>query len=396
MTFWLLAFWISLATIFYTYIGYGLLVYLLISIKAIFRPSPSVPQAGEYLPEVSLVVAAYNEKGFIEQKIENSLSLNYPREKLKLVFVTDGSDDGTDKIVAKYSEIKCYHQPQRSGKLAAIQRIWHYIDTPVAVLTDANSTLNPDAIRQLVRHFADPKTGAVAGEKKVVVEQEDHAGSAGEGFYWRYESQLKKWDAELHTVVGAAGELFAIRTELYEMLPLNTLIEDFHQSLRVTQKGYRVAYEDQAVALEAASVSVAEELKRKVRIAAGGIQAIVRLRSLLNPFAWGWTSFQYISHRVLRWTLAPLFLPILLISNVILAADGNLFYTLSAWGQVFFYLFAFLGWILENRKLRIKLLFIPYYFCVMNYAVYAGFVKYLRGKQSVNWERAQRQVTPRT
>ena len=391
MTFWFLAFWISLATIFYTYIGYGLIVFLLVKIKNYLRPVGPVPQAGEYLPELSLLVAAYNEQDFIREKIQNSLLLDYPSDKLKLVFVTDGSDDKTAEIVAEYPQIRHFHQPERAGKLAAIQRIWHEIDTPITVLTDANSTLNTEALQQLVRHFADSKTGAVAGEKKVVVRQTDHAGSAGEGFYWRYESRLKKWDAELHTVVGAAGELFAIRTELYKMLPLDTLIEDFHQSLSVTQKGYRVAYEDQAIALETASVSVSEELKRKVRIAAGGIQAIVRLRSLLNPFAWGWTSFQYISHRVLRWTLAPLFLPLLLISNFVLAMGGNIFYELAAWGQLTFYLSALFGWILENRKFRLKLLFVPYYFCVMNYAVYAGFVKYMRGKQSVNWERAERQ-----
>jgi cellulose synthase/poly-beta-1,6-N-acetylglucosamine synthase-like glycosyltransferase len=191
--------------------------------------------------------------------------------------------------------------------------------------------------------------------------------------------------------VGAAGELFAFRAALYEPVPADTIIEDFYLTLRIAQKGHRVMYAYEAFAAETASASVEEELKRKVRIAAGGIQAIVRLASLLNIFKYGMLSFQYISHRVLRWTLAPLALPIIFVANLILVTKGaGMFYSALLLAQALFYLAALAGYLLAKRKLKVKALFIPYYFCVMNYAVYAGFLRYMRGKQSVVWEKAER------
>jgi cellulose synthase/poly-beta-1,6-N-acetylglucosamine synthase-like glycosyltransferase len=216
------------------------------------------------------------------------------------------------------------------------------------------------------------------------------AGSAGEGIYWQYESLLKKWDAELWSVVGAAGELFAFRTEVYEHVPTDTIVEDFYLTMRIAQKGYRVQYEPEAFAVESSSASVAEELKRKVRIAAGGLQAVARLAPLLNIFRYGMLTFQYVSHRVLRWTLAPLFLPVLLAVNVLLALQGSPFYRGLLVLQILFYSAALAGYLFEKRKMKIKAFFVPYYFCLMNYSMYAGFVRLVRGRQSVLWERAKR------
>jgi len=191
-------------------------------------------------------------------------------------------------------------------------------------------------------------------------------------------------------VVGAAGELFSLRTELFEAVKKDTIIEDFYMTLRIAQKGYQVVYEPDAFAAEHSSASVKEELKRKIRIAAGGIQAIVRLASLLNIFRYGVLSFQYISHRVLRWTLAPLALPIILITNFILAMGGSPIYQFILGCQIMFYLMAILGYILETKKIKLKAFFVPYYFCIMNYAVYRGFFRYLGDNQSVMWERSKR------
>ncbi|MEM8908110.1 MAG: glycosyltransferase, partial [Bacteroidota bacterium] len=213
---------------------------------------------------------------------------------------------------------------------------------------------------------------------------------AGEGIYWKYESTLKKWDSELYSVVGAAGELFSIRTKLYEAVPQDTIIEDFFMTLRIAQKGYKVVYEPAAYAVESSSASVKEELKRKIRIAAGGIQAIIRLAPLLNVFKYGILSFQYISHRVLRWTLAPIALPILLLVNIALALHGEPLYQWLLVGQVLFYSSALVGYLLEKRAIKFKAFFVPYYFCIMNYAVFRGFYRILRGSQSVVWERAKR------
>ncbi|MBC8109979.1 MAG: glycosyltransferase family 2 protein, partial [Verrucomicrobia bacterium] len=292
-------FWICLFVVFYTYLGYGILLFLIVKFKRIFKGKPE-PLPNDFEPEVSFVIAAYNEEDFIREKISNTLAIDYPAEKLQLIFVTDGSSDRTPQIIAAYPQLQLFHQPERQGKIAAVHRVMPHIKTPVVIYTDANTYLNKEVVRNIVRHYANPQVGAVAGEKRILEKDEDDASGAGEGFYWKYESALKKWDSELYSVVGAAGELFSIRTELYEDIPKDTLIEDFYLTLRIAQKGYRVIYEPQASATETASADVKEELKRKVRIAAGGIQAIVRLKSLLNPFKYGVLSFEYISHRVLR------------------------------------------------------------------------------------------------
>lgn len=389
-----LFFWLSLFIVFYAYVGYGLLLYGLVRLKRILRPTAPLKVFEEW-PEVTFVVCAYNEADWIEEKITNSLSLDYPRDRIRFCFVTDGSDDETPNLVQHYPyppdvQWQLLHQPQRRGKIAAFQRAMRHIDTPVVISTDANTLVNTAGVRHLVRHFADAQVGAVAGEKRIRLGERDDASSAGEGIYWRYESALKRWDAELWSVVGAAGELFAFRLEAYEHVPTDTVVEDFYLTMRIAQKGWRVQYAPDAYAVESSSASVQEELKRKVRISAGGLQAVWRLAALLNPFRYGVLTFQYISHRVLRWTLAPLLLPVLLVLNVLLAASGQPFYQAVLVAQVAFYCAAALGYLLERRKLKVKALFVPYYFCVMNYAQYAGFLRFLRGSQSVLWEKAKR------
>lgn len=385
-----LLFWTSFAILFYTYFGYGILLFIYLRwIRRRPQDHESYKDL-EDLPELTLLIAAYNEGDFLIEKIENSFKLHYPKSKRKICFVTDGSDDNSLEILANYPEIEVFHEAERRGKMAAIDRVMPLIKTPITVFSDANSLLNPGALLQLVDHFADPEIGAVAGEKKIREENLGDA-TAGEGFYWKYESKLKAWDAELYSVVGAAGELFALRTDLYEVLPPDTIIEDFVQSMGIARRGYRVAYEAAAYAEEYSSASIPDELKRKIRIASGGIQAVVRMKELLNPFRYGVLTFQYVSHRVLRWTLAPLALVLLFISNIFLAFDSAFFQVFLEL-QLLFYLSAALGYFLEKRKIRLKFLFVPYYFCVMNYAVFLGFYRYLRGSQSVLWEKANRKV----
>jgi biofilm PGA synthesis N-glycosyltransferase PgaC len=384
-------FWSCFLLVIYTYIGYGILLRLLLGIKRWGTKNNYLERIDpNNLPNVTLLVAAYNEADCIAQKIHNSLSLDYPTERIKLLFVTDGSDDETPNIVSQYPQIQLLHTPARSGKIAAVHRSMAYVTTPYVVFTDANTLLNPDAIQQIVRHYNNPKVGAVAGEKRVQSEVADSASGAGEGFYWRYESTLKKWDSELYSVVGAAGELFSIRTNLYEAVPPDTIIEDFYMTLRIAQQGYRVIYEPLACATELPSASSGEELKRKIRIAAGGWQAISRLLPLLNVFKYGVLSFQYISHRVLRWTITPLALLLTFLLNISLAYFVGSLYTWLFIAQIIFYFLAFMGYLLEKKKVKIKVFFIPFYFVMMNYAVFAGFARFWRGNQSVVWEKAKR------
>lgn len=389
-----IVFWLLFFVVFYAFIGYGILLYFIIMIRRITGLSDKKNFESGYEPEVTLFIAAYNEKDFIAEKIKNCHELDYPPEKLHIMWVTDGSNDGTPEELKKYDDVKVFHLPERSGKIGAMNRGMKFVETPIVVFCDANTLLGNESIRRIVRLFSDPKVGCVSGEKRIFSKDMDSAAGAGEGLYWKYESTLKKWDAELYSVVGAAGELFAIRTELYEVVERDTLLDDFIISLRVAQKGYTIQYDPDAYAIETASANVKEELKRKIRISAGGIQSVVRLHSLLNFFKYGTLSFQYISHRVLRWTLAPLSLLLMLPTGLLLALkDGILtlqFYPVLFWLQILFYLSALLGWYLENRSIRLKILFIPYYFFIMNLSVFLGFKRYLKGSQTVNWERAKR------
>lgn len=384
-----ICFWVCIFIVVYSYVGYGLLLFLLVKIKRAFSSPKSAPATSSY-PEVTHVVAAYNEEDCIRQKIENSLNLDYPADKLKLLIVTDGSTDETVNIIKSYPQVQHYHDDARNGKIAAVNRIIRFVKSPVIVFSDANTTLNDEAIKNIARHFNNPEVGLVAGEKRVVSKEADGAAASGEGFYWKYESKLKQWDSELHSVVGAAGELFAVRTDLFDPVDENIVIEDFYISLKIAMNGHKVEYEPAAYAMESGSASVKEELKRKIRIAAGGIQAIVKLWPLLNIFKYGMLSFQYISHRVLRWTLAPLSLAIIFFTNLYLALNNGQLYQLIFVLQLLFYVFSAIGWILQNNNLKFKIFFIPYYFTMMNYAVYRGFFRFMRGSQSAVWDKAKR------
>jgi len=385
-------FWLFLFIIFYAYIGYGILLFLLIRIKRFMGKGKTKPIFPELEPDVTLFITAYNEKDFVAEKMKNSYELDYPSDKLHIVWVTDGSDDGTPELLKEYQGVEVHHQPERRGKIAAMNRGVKLVTTPIVVFCDANTMLGKESIRRIVHLFNDPKVGCVSGEKRIFSKDKDAAAGAGEGLYWKYESTLKKWDAELYSVVGAAGELFAIRTELYHEVEADTLLDDFIVSLRTAQSGYVIQYDPDAYAIETASANVKEELKRKIRISAGGIQSVIRLKSLLNIFKYGTLSFQYISHRVLRWTLAPLSLLLLLPINVALAWSKGFFglYSTLFYLQIVFYISALLGWYLENRTIRIKALFVPYYFFIMNLSVFLGFIRYIKRSQSVNWERAKR------
>ncbi|MDP4291889.1 MAG: glycosyltransferase family 2 protein, partial [Bacteroidota bacterium] len=318
------------------------------------------------------------------------------KDKLKIMWVTDGSDDGTPDLLQKYGNVIVLHEAERKGKVSAMNRGIQHVTTPIVVFTDANTMLGRQAIREIVRSFDDPEVGCVSGEKRILQKEKDAAAGSGEGIYWRYESKLKQWDSELGSVVGAAGELFAIRTALYPRVEPDTLLDDFIISLRIAMKGYSIRYCKEAYAIETSSANVKEEMKRKVRIAAGGIQSVIRLYPLLNIFKYGLLSFQYISHRVLRWTIAPFSLPFIIILNLFLAFNAGLpsltIYNIILECQILFYFIALIGWYLENKSIKSKVLFVPYYFSVMNLSVYRGLWRYLSGQQSVNWNRSQRGV----
>lgn len=383
-------FWLALVVVGYTYAGYGAVLYCLVRLRRARRPAAPRGGVSADLPEVALVVPAFNEADCIAAKIANARALDYPSDRLRLLIVTDGSTDGTPDIARRFPDVTVLHRGERLGKAAAINHAMSRVRSPVVVLSDANTLLNREALREVVRHYADPAVGGVAGEKRI--RPRDGAASAGEGLYWRYESWLKRLDAELWTVVGAAGELLSFRRDLFTPLEEDAIQDDFLLSLRIAARGYRVVYEPRAYATEDASASVGEELKRRIRIAAGGWQSMLRLRSLWNARRHPVLTLQYLSHRVLRWSAVPFLLPLLLPVNALLAAGAPVYRALL-WAQAAFYGLALAGYLGDRRGRRLRALVAPYYFVLANYAVLRGFARFLTRRQPATWERVRRVAT---
>lgn len=380
-------FWICAFVVFYTFFGYGIIIWIAVKIKERFSRPETYPMKEEF-PDVTLLIAAYNEEDIIAQKMENCRALKYPQDKLHLVWVTDGSTDSTPKLLSGYPENTVLHQPGRSGKTEALNRAMKYVSTPYVIMTDANTALNEDAIYLIVRKFDNPHVGCVAGEKKVISSGENAA--ATEGLYWKYESFLKDLDDRLNSAMGAAGELIAIRRELWTDIPKGTLGDDMFVSMGVIRKGYKIAYCKQAYAAEKPSADIREEKKRKVRLAGCAMQNVMTLKDLMNPFKYGLTAFQFVSHRVLRWVLTPSCLILLLLSNLAMVLMGApLFYQIVLGLQVLFYLAALAGMILD-RKEKAGILRVPYYFLFTNFTTFAGVGYLLRNKGNAAWEKARR------
>jgi len=384
-------FWIFLGIVVYTYFGYTLVLFLFAGIHRLFSKK-STDNELNYEPAVTLFIPAYNEDEFIDRKMENIRTLDYPPDKLKVIWITDGSTDLTREYLARYDGISVFHEAERRGKIHAMNRGILHTATPFVIFTDANTMMNPRAIREMVQFFSDSRVGCVAGEKRISEAHLDKAVGAGEGLYWKYESLIKWLESETGSAVGAVGELFAIRRELFEPVSEDTLLDDFTISLQIACKGYQVKYAPGAWGVETASISVTEEMKRKVRIATGGMQTLFRMTSLLNPFRHGLLSFKYISHKVLRWTVVPFSFPLIFFLNTaILFTPGRPdFYAVFFVLQCIYYLLVIAGAMLHNVRLRVKTIFAPYYLLVMNYAVVVGICHFITGKYSVNWQKAKR------
>ena len=337
-------FWICFFLVVYTYIGYGVLLWLLVKLKRIFKGKgqPLNMPEDEALPHVTFLICAYNEQDVVEMKMENTLQLDYPKNE-------------------------------------------------ITVMTDANTLVNKEALREITKYFQDPTVACVAGEKRVMARNEGETAAQGEGLYWRYESTLKQLDSEFYSTMGAAGELNAILTALYKPMPENALLDDFVMSMRMVDEGYRIAYAPNAYAMEYGSANLHEESKRKRRIAAGGLQSSWWLRNMMNPFRNVAVAFQFVSHRVLRWTITPFALVALIPLNVLLLfMNAGTIYTILWALQVLFYLAAFWGYLLAQRGKKHKLTYIPYYFMFMNMNVFRG-IHYLRTHQGGGtWEKAKR------
>lgn len=383
----IILFWILIFIVFYTFFGY---TFTLAAIAVFFKNKKSKINAE--LPSLTLLIAAYNEKDIIATKIKNSRELNYPKNKLKLMWVTDGSDDGTPEALADFSDVEVLHKNERKGKTAAINRAMDFVNSQIVVFTDANTMLNADAMLHIASRFENKKVGCVAGEKRIESQKEDSAPGAGEGFYWKYESVIKTLESKVGYCMGAAGELFALRTHLFEKVPDNSIIDDFVISLAIAQKGYKIDYAPDAYSTESGSLSITDEMKRKVRIASGGFQCLFGMPGLLNLFKHPMLSWQFISHKVSRWLFAPFAIPFIYVINFLLVLKNPVLnlYSASLLVQTLVILLIIIGGMMKNKVIRIKFAFIPYYFFIMNYSQILGLIRYVKGNHSVIWEKVNR------
>lgn len=388
-------FCLLLAIILYTYAGYTIILLIIRFLTGKRVKKPGSPEEDFNLPDISLIVPAYNEIAVIDRKIENINSLDYPADKIKVIWLTDGSDDGSTACLKKMTNHTVLHQNERLGKSLAINKAMKIVNTALVIMTDANTLLNKESVSLMVSEFTDPKTGCVSGEKRILPVDTGQAVCAGEGMYWKYESFIKKLESDLYTTVGSAGELLGLRSNLFRDIPGDIINDDLYISVKVIKQGYRISYCPGAYALEEPSLNIKEEKKRKIRIASGGLQILTRNTDLLNIFKFGFYSFQYFSHKVLRWTIVPVvFFAIPVINTLIVLQNsfGYDFYSATLLIQLLFILIALLGSVTNNLNIRLKIIFLPWYLSIMNFSNLAGIYRFLKGISYTKWEKSDRMI----
>ncbi|NVJ21019.1 glycosyltransferase family 2 protein [Myxococcus sp. AM011] len=387
-------FWCSALLLAHTYFLYPLSLFVLDGAAQVARnvrsmrggePRRSLVAARGPPPSVSLVVAAYNEVTCIEQKLENSLALDYPADRFEVVIGSDGSTDGTNERVLQCHDERVRLSPApRAGKTTVLNRCIPTAKGDIVVLSDANTMIEPEAIQKLVRHFEDPEVGAVCGKLRLYnPTKQDYEESA----YWSYESLIKMYEGRRGAVVGANGGLYAIRRTLFTELPASTIVDDFVIPLRILEKGYKVSYEEEAVAHEETTEDYGKEFGRRARIAAGNFQSLRMVPGLLLPTA-GFPAFAFWSHKLLRWC-APALMGLALIANLFLL--DSVFYRFTLLGQGLFYALAYLGKVGVLKRGAVKrVASVAYYFTTMNLAIVVGFWRFLRNSQRAAWDRTAR------
>ena len=364
----------------YVYIGYPLVLLLLSKLK---KAKPR-QQDENHMPSVSLMVSCYNEIDVIHEKLANALALDYPKDKLNIVVISDGSDDGTDEAAKQYADqgIKLIRQEGRLGKTSAINMAMAECQSEIVVFSDANAMYQADAIKKLVRNFKDDAIGYVVGAA-LYTDGKENSAAASEDLYWQYEIALKTMESNLHSVVGGDGAIYAIRSNLY--IPLDAKdINDFVNPMQIIQQGYSGLFEPEAICLEETAGNFEKEYKRKQRIVNRSFRGLMKVKSVLNPFKFGFFSFEVISHKLLRW-FQPVFLAIFAVGSVYLAFAGiGIFKYITALGVAFLWL-AQIGYLRSHRQHISTAFFVPYYFIMVNFYSLLGVLTALRGNIQVTW-----------
>ncbi len=372
-------FWAAMGTLAYVYAGYPLVVRLWAAIAR-----KLVVPAAPYEPKVCVLIAANDEAAVIARKVENSLALDYPMDRLEVLVASDGSSDGTNEIVRGFApRVELLAFAERRGKIAAINEAMASVDADVVVFSDANTFLRKDAVRKLVQNFADPEVGAVSGDVVLIGERASLARS--EDLYYRYERHLQRLESEIGSLVGVDGALYAVRRELFAPPPGDTILDDMAIPMAVLRTGHRVVFEVDALAEEAGSCSASEEFWRKVRVVAGAVQFLVRADSGV-PVSRVQALFTLVSHKALRW-MSPAFAGVAFAASVVLAPSSTFFASVLAVECGVLALGA-AGCITTLR--RSKIVSLAHYFCLVQTAAAVGFARGILGRQPVAWRRFQR------
>lgn len=365
----------------YIYLGYFLLVILLGKVM-----QKKVKKAN-IEPSVALMIAAYNEELSIAKKIENSLSLDYPKDKFKIIVVSDGSTDRTDDIVKSYADrgVELIRVEGRVGKTEARNVAVRSVKEEIIIFSDATTKYKTDIVRKLVRNFADKTVGMVTGHL-IYQDGDDTQMGLGQKLYWQYESLIKKSQTEMGTLTGSVGCVTAFRTGLYTPLPDN-IIEDFTGPLMMVMKGFRVVYEEEAICFEETTTKSSKEWSMRVRVIRGGMTGLLFAKKILNPFQYPLASFQLISHKILRW-MVPLFMIFFatVTLQAVLADPEYLVAQVLLIIQLLFYGSAALAFLLEKKGIHLKITAIPFYFVVVNLAALVAMFKMLNHTLEATWE----------
>lgn len=379
-------YWFILGIVVYAYVGYPIVLYLLSNIS---YPGKKTGVTGDNgWPTVTLLIAAYNEEKVIGTKIENCLMLDYPMDRLHIWVASDGSSDNTNTIVRKYmatnANVHLLELP-RTGKSGVLNRAMQSVKDKIVVFSDANTEYSHDSLKRLVKPFERPGVGCVSG-KLIYRNPGQIISGRGESIYWRYETALKMMESKLGYVAGANGAIYAIKRDLFEPFPHRTINDDFTLSMKIVERGYKSLYEESAIVYEDVAPTMESEFNRHVRDGAGHYIAVVHLLGLLNPVL-GLRSFIYWSHRIFRW-MVPFLLVLLFVVNIVLLDE--LIYKSLFILQSIFYLFAIIGWVGIKKASLPFLIYVPFYFCNLNSALFLGFLRAATNVQKPTWERTER------
>lgn len=373
-----IVFWLALAALLYTYFGYPLLVFL---VSILF---PKKVSKNDFEPKVTILITAYNEEKAIRSKLENTLKIEYPKDKLEILVASDGSDDRTDEIVKEFENkgVRLFHQSGRKGKTYTQNKAVEKATGEIILFSDATTDYQPNVLQEILPNFADETVGCVAG-KLVYVDKSNSDVGKGAKSYWNYETFIKESESNACSLIGASGCLYAVRRSAYQPM-YSEACSDFLICTIVYRQGLRSIYEPNAICIEETNKRADNEMKMRIRVISQTFTDLWRNRSMMNPFKSGFYAIELISHKLFRYAV-PVFLFLILITSAVLSFT-SIFFAIILLLQIIFYGLALFAGILEKAGLKVGLLAIPLYFVLTNFASVIGFYKFLSGERYATWE----------